>query len=811
MPDKFPVTVSCPSCRQNAMTLYEASSGDPWWCYCASCKTAGDIVNVARNRWKLDSTDTTPFQIEGLELPAGSTRVQNELMRFWEHCTDGTTYDPDLYRQCELTDAPQHARKRFLEQIGFASATQIKDFASRASYRCTPKLDRSEKRKFSVTRLFDLPGRVRGFMLRSHTGFHNLIPNEDFPGSLFGGPVVGDEVILCNSFPVVTSLYARAAREGITCPVVGMFRRPEPRLVAFSLPPKVICWCPDDPVRAIHMARLVGRKVSLTAPQSLPQYNLPYQLSLIKQQPLSWQEGMYRLIAKETDGTIARLLYDMDWSPAEKRLFVQEAPAYVQDAVRAHDAPVKVNSTKITNTVVVEMADGWYLKSGELVTDAPIRLDHVEHDTGGKAFYRGVVTFQGQTYDCRIPTAAAEKRLLSWIRAWLRDEMRVGVSRFHPDWDSKAIQAALAFHPPTVAKKRSLGWHQDDQTFYLPGYGLTARGDILGPGAHESPAGELPRPSRLMRDCVERLSQPARRTEVLWAALGALGANLLAPAIGKPRPGILLVGETAWEPLTELLTSLGCPTWGNLTDRSRVATWQLKEEWIGDHQWPGLIRTTWTRQWKRRLHEWTANDAESLICQVDPEAALGLMSRGSWLALCPDEPLGFSRELRSDAGHALVNWLEDVCRRRLCVAAIGDYRTAILEDMATWFENAGGNAAVIRAAATWLLASDQLAEFFVRLVQTRRKTGETQSAANPYFTAIVPGHDGVWIPELLVDRLATDSRMGLAIDKTTLERSLLEAKCGKRRELQQVSGWLIKDVVWSNIFLCGRCMRITPR
>lgn len=787
------------------MTLYEAGS-DPWWCYCASCKTAGDIVNVARNCWKLDSADTQPFQVPGLKVPFGTNKVRNLFQEFWKSCTDGSVYDIDLYRQYDMLDAASHVKDRFFTHVGFTTTSRAKDLVAAASLKCQPFLPRAESRYFAVMRLFDLPGRTRGFLLRRGDQTYRLVPMlDEFPGSLFGNVVDRQaELIVCDSPSRVARFYARAARESVLCPVVGLFNRPEPRMVAPSLPGKVICWSPEDPVRAIHMARHLGGKVSLAVDEVIKNYTLLHQLAVIKQQPLSWQEAVYRVIAKEHEGVIARMLADMDWSPAERRLFVNEAPEYVREAISRYEIPSQITTTKINSTIVVEMADGWYTKSGERISEFIVRLDHIVHNAAGKAEYRSRILFNDQEYQCTIPAQVVNTCLLSWVHEWLRDVPRVGAAKINSDWDKFAGRVAMLFHKPAALNIPKLGWDQTDQAFTTATYRISSRGDVVDLPVHHQVVRELPKPGRLGAARIERLSGNSPRISLLWAAMAAAGANLVAKAVGAPRPGLLLIGEASWEPLAEVFNSLGCPSLGTITDRSRLPAWQIKENYADQSEWPCLLRTTWTRRWRQRLHEWTANDVESLVCQVDPEMAVHLLLRDQWLAICPGENIGFSKEMREDVAVAFVGWLADLCERRMCLAKLGNYAASVVDDIADWFRKSGGKAASVTAAKTWLLSQEHAHEIVLRHIAWLRRTGKVISATPPASSAIVPGPDGVWIPESLLARIFAEARMPIDIDRTRLNAIAVESGQVVLRTMSSQPGWFVPLKAWSLIELSGR-------
>lgn len=790
------------------MTVYEVT-GDPWWCHCPACKTSGDIVNVARDRWKLDSTDTKPFGAEDLKLSVGSERVRQDIDQFWASCTDGNSYDHELYRSCGLSDAPHHSRQRFLEHVGFTSSSQVRDFTSKARLKCTPFIAGSVRRRFMVTRLFDLPGRVRGFLLQGEEHLHQILPYMDPPeGSLFGSlQDAKADTIVCNSFQIVSKFYARAAREGMPCPMVGIYRRPSLAAIRHSLPNMPICWSPDNLSRAIHMARLINGQVSLAGASDFGQHSVLQQLAMIRQQVVSWQEAIHRVVGREDEAAISQLLSDMDWSTAERRQFLDTSPAYVQDTIQRLDTPRDITNIRVKHAHILELSDGWYTKTGDLITDAAVRLEQVTHDAAGKATYQAIIRFKGQEHHCRIPAEEAEKQLFRWVHLWLRDKARVGVSRFNKAWNSHGLEIALAFHAPEIAQVTGLGWQQSVQAFQLPGYRLEAGGVVVESSPYELATVSLPRPSRLAAEVLKRLSTAGDHVELVWATVAAVAANIVAPAVGKPRPGLLIVGERAWEPVAELATALGCPTWGTLVDRSRVPAWQLKQELVGEHRWPGVLRTVWSKRWRPRLQEWTGNDSESLICQVDGEAAFSLLSQDNWLAICPQMAPSISRELREDASRVLANWLADLCQRRLRLATLGDYAAAVVADLEDWFQREGGDPSIVRRANHWVLSQDRLVEFFTRLINTKRRNGDIRSLAQPTHTAIVTLDDGVWVPDLLIDRLPVDARMGFDVNKVAFEAALSAAGAGSRRQLQQHSGWFVRNKNWSTISLCDRLPR----
>ncbi len=792
------------------MTLYEAF-GEPWWCHCEACEASGSIVNVARKHWKLDSHSLVPAQVDDLTIPGGNCHTQQAVNDFWKSCTDSHFTDQALLSYAGLDDGNFQARSRFHNFVGLATGGEIRAFAKSAGF-VPDGRPRKDTASYLVTRLFDLPGRVRGFLLTNRLVSYQLIQRDVEPSGLFGQirPAAGD-IVLCDSLAHVSKMYAAAAREAAQCPVVGIHGVPDPRLISHSLRGAIVSWSPEDVLRGVHLARRLGGKVSLATASELSSYTLMQQLAIIRRTAMTWQEATYRLIARKDSGITTRLLSEMDWSVAERRQYLDTSPEYVQQAVEGFSSPTKIRSVNFRRQTICETAEGWYTSGGSVVSDAVIRLESLQHNSRGVAYYRAVITFQGEEHRCIIPAEEADKQLLSWTHAWLRDVVRVGLSRFNPEWDRRSGQLALMFHRPQMLNGApGLGWSAEAQQFQHVDFSITIRGEVVDSECmHQAGAERLPKPARLSDGLVRQFSQADSRMHVVWATIAAIGANILAPAIGKPRPGILLVGETAWDGLASLCAQLGCPSWGTLTDRWRQPVWQVRDEVISDNLWPGVLRTVWSQRWRQRLHDWTLSDTGSLICQVDGEAAIGLLSRENWLAIAPGEPPVLDRGLREAAGQVLSSWLLAVCEKRLCVATIGDYSSAILRDMAEWFEGLGGRRQTVTDASTVLISQERFASLLARLVRFKRQQGEVRSTTLPAHTAIVPLEDGIWIPEVFLAQFATTSRMGIDVNLQMVTSLLQEAGDGYPHELSGQRGWVVKNKLWSNTGLCGRRSIIT--
>jgi len=805
MPENFPVTVACPFCRQPKMTLYEALS-EPWWCHCEACSASGSIVNVARKHWKLDSRSLIPAQIDDLTIPVGNNYAQQAAEEFWKSCTSNRFTDPELLSYAGLVEGNFDVRSRFQDFVGMATGEEVRSFAKSAGFTSERRL-RKDKARYLVTRLFDLPGRIRGFLLANKLVSYQLVPRETGADGLFGQvKTFSGDIILCDSLPHVSRMYAAACREGTHCPVIGVHGRPDIRLIAHSLRGSVVSWAPDDVLRGVHLARQFGGRVCLTAPQEIANHTLLQKLAVIRRTALTWQEATYRLLTRNDHGLTTRLLSELDWSATERRQYLDASPDYIRKIVEAVAVPTRIRSVNFRNQIVCESPAGWHTKGGELISDAVIRLESIQHNSRGQAYYHAVISFQGVEHSCTVSADEADQRLLSWAHVWLRDVARVGLSHFSPDWDRRSTQLALRFHKPQLlAGTAGLGWNAELQQFQHAAFSLTIRGEVVaGDSIYQSGGETLPAPARLSNDVVRQFSQDSHRMRAIWAAIAAVGANVLAPAIGKPRPGILLVGETAWDSLASLCAQLGCPSWGTLTDRWRQPVWQVRDEVIGDNLWPGVLRTVWSQRWRQRLHDWTLSDTGALICQVDGEAAVGLLSRENWLAIAPGEPPVLDRDLRTAAGQILSSWLLSVCERRLCVATIGDYSEAVLEDMATWFERLGGAPETPRAALSVLVSQSRFATLLARLVRLKRKQGEVRSTARPSHTAVVPIADGVWIPELFFTQLSTTSRMGIDVDTHAVTSLLQAADAGYQHVILGHRGLVVKHDFWSENDLCGR-------
>jgi len=335
---------------------------------------------------------------------------------------------------------------------------------------------------------------------------------------------------------------------------------------------------------------------------------------------------------------------------------------------------------------VVETTAGWQLADndggpGELVSDTVIRVDQVVYSPRcGRTYYRGRLVHKG----CETAFLDDLKDIESDPAAWLRTTALLAqrpVPIVQPGWERRLLTLALQFHTPTThTSPAHFGWDASSGSFVFPAYTINSSGwsphEFVPTGDIPSPGSTLPAPGRLECMDLSRVTADAAGTHLLVATTAAVLANLLAPVYEQRPCGIVAVGDAA--AVAPAALALGCLAASANDKRGKFRF----DDSAHGHGWPLLLGRIATAD--RRAEAWLLEESpKNCIVGADELAAVTLWARGNWHILKPRQAEAVSPIQATAMGSVLPNYLLDLCRRNMDLAACASrpYVDRVLEDL----------------------------------------------------------------------------------------------------------------------------------
>jgi len=714
--------------------------------------------------------------------------------------------------------------------VGTADFHEVQDLFAPLSYAKQPRVNRNGKTTLrrgagpGRYRLFkghgwdevlvfpfqDLPGRISGFLFIGRDAdpdvgdvifkVANYQPNATHYREAGLGmrevtdepphPMFGNVLVVITDPLVALQLQGRALRDSITpLPIVTSYFDTDIRTHApfANLPgTRVVFWGRDTNI--LREAKAANAEVSLypisdkEIQRRLP-HHLPIQwLQLILKHAVPWTIALRQQLEVRDLATAEAILHEMEFSADELRLFVSRSSKDLQERL-AGIAPLRLASRRLSvgGKVVVESDIGWRLEeSGEVISNAAIRIEEFVQTSKGSGYYRGTVRLDGQEIGFCFPITEVDRHGLFPLVRDLLLEHDIGCFQYRHDWVKHSAFIAMTLGQPKCRTGVDrIGWYEKEQSFVFPRFAITRLGTVRyalpplvvdnPPAAHLAECGTL----AFLHNQVEALSTAGQETSLLWSMAACIVHNLLVPAIRYQPAGILLDGIGAEIGGTAIAKVLGCLEIDWQARMREESALDRLDVVCTDHDWPAIVRMQPGRS-TRTLGHWAHGPGpKNAIVMPGSYAALALATNPGFHLVTCSEPVAFSSTLRAAATKFIPNYLQDLCSRRRWINLGKDgLIQAILQDMADWFQREGGDKAAVLRAREILWAGVQqpwraFMELLFRLyeedhVQVVRAGYEPRRPAVPRIV-YHPAQDGLppsaHVPLTPVNRLL--NRMGL--------------------------------------------------
>jgi len=555
----------------------------------------------------------------------------------------------------------------------------------------------------------------------------------------------------------------------------------------------------------------------------------PMQLWLrhIQKRARHWTEVLETQLRVLPEAAAVTLLQQMNMPPGRMQYFKATCAPQVRELLDRHRHDVRLLSSVIVRGKrITESEAGWFLqKTSECISDAVIRVEKVicrDDDENAEAYYHGRILYQEEQIEFTEPMSKVDKNPGEWLKKKLLAKAKKLVT-VRRGWTVHLMDVARAFYTPTVINEDGrFGWKPRDSQFLLPQFAVHLGGSVSEAAAHTvdewTPGRNLTPPSIPPAD-IAMITRDTPSNRIFWAAMGCLGANIIAPATGQPVRGIGVVGHGALMVGHAAATAAGCCELSGMSTGGRYGVRLANQltQITTRHRWP--LYLTLTRGCSRTiLGNWLNGDfLRNVMTYLDKYQADLAGMLDPWRFVRCTDPVEPGPEVQLYGRHVIPMWLERVAKRKLLLESdAGSEGHRVLDDMAHMMAPYG-DSDFIQSAHT--LIDDETddpssqAVRFVSLVCRFVMDGvlRTEQAgydADAGTAAIVKVDDGTRAPGVFIGRemlaRATTQRYLPLPDPGRITDALraanaLDCECQYNGE----TGWFIIESWWSRqVDLC---------
>jgi hypothetical protein len=854
----LPAIVLCPLCQHQSLAVYKEPGRPGQWYHCTNCHFAGDAVELTAAVSEISiGSAILKLAARGLPIPAELLRpdaidhyenkiaYRKRIMAFWNTAcasTDNSGNTGPAQRKLGITPGAMNApewRRRGGRFIGHCLVVDVESLLRPGPMNYRIRTGKHITRNIGWRPLFlghgwrdllvvaynDVPGRISGLML---IGREARWP-EDFvfaTTQMAGRPWTvgvamldaalphtrefGATVMVLEDPTLATRIQLRhLATNDKPLPVVGAWGRSEDRSIWPCMPRgrDLVHWSAEPNGRLIDRARKSGGRVALapTLPAILGHLERARPIIALRSMQAAarpWDAALETLLGRLSPAKAEELVLGLKLRSDEITGFLRACAddTRVRLAALFGDAG-KPRGVTISGKTVTESGGAWRVaKSGELVCDAVLRIDQVIRSVSGRVSYRGRIEYKGQTLAFWAPDSEIERDTLRWIRTKVGQaglgEVVIG-SIF---WSKHIMAIAQQFEPPeSVRGLDVVGWDEARNAFTMPQFVLQGNGEVVSPDYMVPPEAVVPGAGLVPPDGMTPGARVAmawndEANELFWAAATCLLTDILAPALGFPRTSTALVGAGAVGVGTATALAFGCIT-ARVPDHSRITMPAAVRRLLDMHHWPLLVRRS-AEDDSHVLSRVLSQLQGGVIAAAADWAADVLAMTGNWHVIVGPHLMPTDRATEH-GGTVVVNYLKDLCDRRLNLEVRGSLLDAVHADLADWYGRVTSSRSV-QSARRHIYAADPTThpDRFGRLVCRMIACGELRLAKpgtgrKQIITLL--GGDRVHIPkwsfnDVLMRRRAFPLDASLVSTQLRAAGILLE-----ERDQDCVAGWVISE------------------
>lgn len=842
----LPAVTDCPLCGGHRLYVYQDTLSGGEWHHCRSCGSTGDMISLSARYWKLDlaaAAGEVADRAGAAEIRDHVARGAVEAARL-KVAAGARAADPGrlkpLLQHLYLTPVPGD---RWAERLGrFCGVTGKRDVEA-------AMMPNAEGRYHSYRRPFtgkawgdvlavpfqDLPGRVRGFWC------HGADDNRAFAESREEGadvgfgfldvlgdgehPDFGRTVFVVNDTLTALRLHDKHFQQAaralplLSCHAQGkMSGRLDSGLLAGR---EAVFWGRTTTRELLRQAKLgdglVASADAITEPMDryFNRFTAKTWLLQTRESAVHWTLALEAFVRDQPDPEAEATLAFMALSEVERRRFFDAVAPDTRDRLLAlYGGNATTRTVEMDGFRVTEADGAWTAVNPArrhrlYVTDAPFRIERVvqfpDRDT---AEYHICATFRGREVRFTAPVREFDRSPLSTVR----DEVRragVGLVAYSPEWQSRAVAVAAAFRQPEFVRGADrCGWSEPHGAWVFAGFSVGSDGTVSREPTrfaadNGTPTLDLAEPTAPHPDDVSLLSRRDGPGQVVWATAAAVAANLVAPVANRPTSGIALVGAGAQFLGPAVARQLGCARYSAFAyhnGQSAKTSAQYAAERERGHGWP-VVFEAGAKWCPREVFAYLrAPGRRNALVPLDPLPAAVLGVHGGWHAIEYDPVVTSAAEYAAAVPLIVPAFLKWFAGRGLALDPAATFGESVLDAMADWFADVGGDPLAVNAARDRVRfdADGQAAGVVERFVALVGRLAPDGPAKKIPFIERIEG-DNLFIPQAKLNKLLAD-RGGLTLEPMTVTRALIE-EGALVRELDRGDpaepGWVVGGAWWS--------------
>jgi hypothetical protein len=375
---------------------------------------------------------------------------------------------------------------------------------------------------------------------------------------------------------------------------------------------------------------------------------------------------------------------------------------------------------------IYEADDGWRSKKdGGQICNGIVKIDEIAHCRSSPVQLVGSVQVGDQQKHFQISAPDVQRQGLFAFVKQLMPEFN-----YRKGWNSSSDLLTTLLHRPHVQRDADVvGWR--DCRFWFPRFSIMLGGNIRTDETTlvtdvTPPALMFAPPVPLTKDELRLLSRKGRENRIFWATAACIAFNVYASFRNMQHRGIGLVGTGGQALGAEAARLLGCTEFRVPVGQRRSSVETRLEKECNRHNWPVLLMPSEGTK-SRIATNWMAKGGlRNCLMPLDNENALPL---GHALHLVrSDKHFGTLAHLARVGPKVLPAYLQSICLRHGSVFSQTDCPLLnTLQDLADWFQEAGGDGQTVRRAAGLLQAAGLLE---AAAMPSARATGRRQVVKN---------------------------------------------------------------------------------
>lgn len=463
---------------------------------------------------------------------------------------------------------------------------------------------------------------------------------------------------------------------------------------------------------------------------------------------------------------------------------------------------------RIDDQIIIERDDKWIRdKNKEVICDAIMRITNViSHPTKRKRFYEGFIRFKGEEIKFFEEDKIMENGTGNWMKKTLLDN-QAGLLNYSRNWSEQLLHIAIQLSTPKMTKLIDrFGWNEEQAAFVFPTFSVSGTtGEVLdnqfliklkyGPGLRLKSLEPVP-------SDFASLTQVTDELKIFWATFASIVSSALVSSQKRPATNIALVGHGAqvvggtasrYCGSEEYLLPAKTGGHGGLSVSEFLANTHTA---VSQHDWPILVAKSKPLRGEA-LSSWLEDErCAGCIFKLTRPQALACQLVGDWIAIEQHKYLTLPAELSEPAQKTVAAYLSRLGKNRLILESGEIGPKYLLDDIAKWVKESGGERKVIDAAKSLISTSrgTPKAQLFLELIavlieEEKIRIKPTKADDTTVYRL---KDNSVFLPmETFYDALSTCQAP--AVDDHTITKAFTEInKDLKVSMIDRIRGWILK-------------------